>query len=58
MKYFFLIETTRLAESVENLNSFLTKLAGKLWRCKLGKNVLAVVLKGLKSEHVRFLLQR
>jgi len=35
MKYFFLIKTRRLAESVEDLNSSLTELAGELC-CKLG----------------------
>jgi len=36
MKYFFLIETRRLSESVEDLSSSLTALADELWRCKLG----------------------
>jgi len=34
-----LMETRRLAESVEGLNSSLSIAAGELWRCKLGKRV-------------------
>jgi len=33
------METRRLAESVEGLNSSLSIAAGELWRCKLGKRV-------------------
>jgi len=33
-KTFFSISTTRLAESVDGLNSSLAQSAGELWRCK------------------------
>jgi len=36
-KIFFLISGTRLAESIEGLNTSLALVAGKVWICKLFK---------------------
>jgi len=51
MKNFFSISTSRLAESVDGLNSVLAQSAGELQRCKPCAKILAIAgLKGLKID--------
>jgi len=46
IKLVFLIETRRIAESIDDLNSSLIVSAGELWRWKLGEKFLDVGLTG------------